>query len=101
QRARKADAVNETERKRDDPGKTAGQTPFTAQLPDHLDADEYDAQRDAGVERTFRDPDHSERRGRKRYAMSNRERGYGVNQQRAAAHDPDQAQNEQQMVGAE
>ncbi len=101
QGAREADAVNQTEGERHDPGIAGGESDFAALLFDDFHPDERDAQCDAGVERTFRYADHAECCRSKRSAASDREGGDRLHQTPAAADDPDQTQHEQQMICAE
>src|SRR5262245_45982586 len=62
QRAREADTVNQAKRESDHPGIAGRQSGLSALLLHDLDADERDAQRDAGIERPFRHADQAESR---------------------------------------
>src|SRR5258708_5755254 len=88
--AREADAVDKAKGARNRPRIARGQPDFTPALAYHFDANKDDAERDAGVQWSLRDPDQSEGGHSQRDAVPDGERRDRLEQPPAAVHDPDQ-----------
>jgi hypothetical protein len=92
--------VQQSESERDDPRMPDGEAGFAAPGSNDLGAEKQDAEGDRGVQRNDRYVGVPEGRDGERDAVSYRESGYGFQQHPAVFDDQQQAEHEEDVVGA-
>ena len=100
QRTCEAEAVEQAETERDDPGRPRREPGLAAQPVHDLRCDEHDAQRDHRFDRWTGHVHPAQRRRYQRDAVCHGESGDGREDSLAPAHDQQQREHEQQMIDA-